>query len=90
MLYYCQKKTQLFWQKAEPLNFKINCIKSQDEGDYPEIRYLELKKETGLQLFLRKVHNKSLVYLQIHPACCDGQGRLLLLKRPCLLHNQVR
>lgn len=37
-------------------------------------RWLDLKSETGLRLWLRETEKSTTLLLQIHHACCDGLG----------------
>ncbi len=37
-------------------------------------RWMDLRSETGLRLWLRETENSTTLLLQIHHACCDGLG----------------
>jgi NRPS condensation-like uncharacterized protein len=37
-------------------------------------RWMDLRSETGLRLWLRETENTTTLLLQIHHACCDGLG----------------
>lgn len=39
-----------------------------------QIRYIDLRKETGLRVFAQANPSDSKVWLHLHHACCDGQG----------------
>ena len=62
------------WIKARDPQPFLNWGLISDPIDFPEGEYINLRKETGLRIFVRHDNESIVVTAQFHHAVCDGIG----------------
>ena len=62
------------WLKADDLKPSLNWGQIDDPIEFPDGEYINLRKETGLRIFVRHDNENAVVTTQFHHAACDGIG----------------
>lgn len=52
-------------------------------------RWMDLKSETGLRLWLRESEDSTTLILQIHHSCCDGLGAYNFIQTLLMVYHQL-
>ena len=52
-------------------------------------RWIDLKSETGLRVWLRELEDRTTLILQIHHSCCDGLGAFSFMQTLFMVYHQL-
>ena len=62
------------WIKAPNLEPVLDWGKPNDPIEFPNGEFIDLRKETGLRIFVRHDNEDAIITAQFHHATCDGIG----------------
>lgn len=83
-------KKKLYWKFIDNPSVEIPLLEGTECDSYPRVVDIELAKEIGIKVFLKHLNNQqSAVYLQVHHACCDGQGLSFFLQDLFIAYDKL-